>query len=253
MSLRKILERNESMSGDVQLQEVYGTENFGHFLYSLIKMEKPKTVIELGAGLGTTSLMIGQALKENNRGKLWAIDDGRDWKELQQYVDTEYKTHKEFFINLLKTYDLQHYISLGTRSLVEDNYFSTVEKIDMIFCDCTDAGPIGVIKLLKYYLPKMNKYSSIFLDRSSTINHSFLMIERIFNYLQYNKIPDIFLKDQNKKETDKLYELIRRTKFTIMHLTDRRDGKKNIVQNSRTWIKLEPLDVFIHNNVENFL
>tara|TARA_R100000742_G_C4257688_1_gene75536 strand:- start:246 stop:1007 length:762 start_codon:yes stop_codon:yes gene_type:complete len=253
MSLRKILERNESMSGEIQLQEVYGTENFGHFLYSLIKMEKPKTVIELGAGLGTTSLMIGQALKENNRGKLWAIDDGRDWKELQKYIGIKYKTHKQFFTDLLKTYDLKDNIILETKSLTEDNYFSTKEKIDMIFCDCTDAGPMGVIKLLKYYLPKMNTYSSMFLDRSSTINHAFLMIERVFNYLQNDKIPDIFSKDLNKKETDKLYEFIRRTKFTVMHLTDRRDGKKNVVQNSRTWIKIEPLDVFIHNNVENFL
>ena len=45
MSLRKILERNELKSKDneeEQLQEVYGTEHFAHFLYSLIKMEKPK-------------------------------------------------------------------------------------------------------------------------------------------------------------------------------------------------------------------
>ena len=49
MSLKEIIERNELKSKDnkeEQLQEVYGTEHFGYFLYSLIKMERPKTVIE---------------------------------------------------------------------------------------------------------------------------------------------------------------------------------------------------------------
>ena len=256
MSLRKILERNELKSKDneeEQLQEVYGTEHFAHFLYSLIKMEKPKTVVELGSGLGTTSLMIGQALKENNRGKLWAIDDGRDWKNLQKCLDTEYNTHKEFFIDLIKKYGLKSNIHLVKKSLTNNNYFNPLTKIDMIFCDCTDASAMGVINLLKYYLLKMNTYSSIFLDRSSTINHAFLMLEEIIKHFQNNKIPDIITKEWSKKQADQLYEFIRKTKFTLIHLTDQKDGKKNYEQNSRAWIKIEPLDVFIHNNVENFL
>ena len=258
MSLKEIIERNELKSKDnkeEQLQEVYGTEHFGYFLYSLIKMERPKTVIELGSGLGTTSLMIGKALKENNYGKLWAIDDGRDWKDLQKCLnlDIKYNTHKEFFIDLIKKYGLESNINFKTTSLTDKDYFHTKEKIDIVFCDCTDAGPTGVINLLKYYLLKMNTYSSIFLDRSSTINHSFLMLETIISHLQNNKIPDIITKNWSKKQIDKLYELIKKTKFTLIHLTDQREGKKNFQQNSRSWIKIDPLDVFIHNNVENFL
>jgi len=79
------------------------------------------------------------------------------------------------------------------------------------------------------------------------------MLETIISHLQNNKIPDIITKNWSKKQIDKLYELIKKTKFTLIHLTDQREGKKNFQQNSRSWIKIEPLDVFIHNNVENFL
>ena len=79
------------------------------------------------------------------------------------------------------------------------------------------------------------------------------MLETIINHLQNNKIPDIITKDWNKKQINQLYEFIKKTKFTLIHLTDQKEGKKNLQQNSRSWIKIEPLDVFIHNNVENFL
>ena len=47
---------------------VYGTEDFGIYLYSVIKMIKPQNVVELGTGLGATMLWSAQALLENNTG-----------------------------------------------------------------------------------------------------------------------------------------------------------------------------------------
>mgnify|MGYP006908462439 CR=1 FL=1 len=44
MSLTKIITRNEKLvNGYTKLSEIYGTENFNYFIYSLIKMDKPKT------------------------------------------------------------------------------------------------------------------------------------------------------------------------------------------------------------------
>ena len=49
MSLLKIIERNEKLvkNDDRKLSELYGTENFNYFIYSLVKMDKPKTVVEV--------------------------------------------------------------------------------------------------------------------------------------------------------------------------------------------------------------
>ena len=78
MSLLQIIERNEKLAknDDRKLSELYGTENFNYFIYSLIKMDKPKTVVELGSGLGTTTLMMAQAIKENKIGILHTIAFG---------------------------------------------------------------------------------------------------------------------------------------------------------------------------------
>ena len=59
--------------GDYSLSEEYGTENFCFLLYSLIKMQRPKNVIELGCGHGCVSTIIGQALKETKIRRVQAL------------------------------------------------------------------------------------------------------------------------------------------------------------------------------------
>ena len=66
---------------------IYGTEDFGVYFYSVIKMMKPKSILELGTGLGTTMLWAAQALDENNQGKIYTIDDGSEWNHLKKARD----------------------------------------------------------------------------------------------------------------------------------------------------------------------
>ena len=56
MSLEKVIRYiNSKVEGhDVTVGQMYGTENFCHLLYSLVKMEQPDTIIELGVGAGAT-------------------------------------------------------------------------------------------------------------------------------------------------------------------------------------------------------
>ena len=72
MSLEKVINyiNTKIRKDDLTIGEYYGTEHFGYLLYSLIRMEQPKTVVELGSGLGSTSCMMAQALKENGKGIL---------------------------------------------------------------------------------------------------------------------------------------------------------------------------------------
>ena len=46
--------------------ELYGTESFRHFLYSLVRMDRPSVVVELGCGGAATALMVSKALHENH-------------------------------------------------------------------------------------------------------------------------------------------------------------------------------------------
>lgn len=86
-NLKDIIDRNNLKIGDYSLSEEYGTENFCFLLYSLIKMQRPKNVIELGCGHGCVSTIIGQALKENKKGKLWCVDNQQDWPQLKQQLE----------------------------------------------------------------------------------------------------------------------------------------------------------------------
>ena len=63
----------------------YNTHDFSVFLYSLIKMQKPKCVLELGTGFGVTSFLAAQACKENNKGKVITVDSGLQWDQLTKY------------------------------------------------------------------------------------------------------------------------------------------------------------------------
>jgi len=254
MSLLEIIERNEKLvkNDDRKLSELYGTENFNYFIYSLIKMDKPKTVVELGSGLGTTTLMMAQAIKENKIGTLHTIDDGSDWDILKKFLDNENRDYKEFINELLNKYKVKDYVKYYNQNINENSFFEC-KNIDIIFFDCWEAGAKGCVNLIKNYLPKMSGYSHMFFDRSSTIHHAFLILEQVIQYLQKGKIPDIIKEGLTKKEITDLKEFVDSSKFTLIHLNDNKYGKKNSLQNSRSWIKIEPIDIFHHNNVENFL
>ena len=58
------------------------------FLYVLCKMLKPDTVVETGVAYGQSSSYILQALKENNKGILYSIDNiFRPWESLGKIGD----------------------------------------------------------------------------------------------------------------------------------------------------------------------
>ena len=67
--------------------KIYGTEDFSLYLYSLVKMTRPSTVLELGTGLGTAALWMALALKENNNGILHTIDDGSEWERIKPALE----------------------------------------------------------------------------------------------------------------------------------------------------------------------
>ena len=257
-NLKDIIDRNNLKIGDYSLSEEYGTENFCFLLYSLIKMQRPKNVIELGCGHGCVSTIIGQALKENKKGKLWCVDNQQDWPQLKQQLEkigehhNSYGEYFNFLINKFKLHDYVVYKNM-TIDFESNNIFKINDPIDLLFADATSTGPVECAYILNFYLSKMSDYSDIFIDRASTINSSFMTLEYIVDALQKNKIPKFLLKNKTESEIDYLYNFVKKSKFTLIHIAESSENKTNHYQNSTAWIKIEPLDIVIGNNVKNYL
>jgi hypothetical protein len=257
-SILDVIKRNNTIIEERTLSEIYGTEHFGYILYSLIRMQRPNNVIELGSGFGCVSTLIGQALKENNKGKVWCIDDQRDWDYLKSQLKKlgeNYDSYDDFFNTLINKFNLKNWIQYKNHPIDFENkesFFDIKEPIDILFADISDSGQKGCVRLLQFYLSKMSEYSSIFIDRSSTLNHAYLTLEYIVDCFEKGKIPKILLEFKTQEEIEYLYNFIRRSKFTLIHLAESPDMKWHNFQNSTAWLKIEPLDIFIGNGVTNY-
>ncbi len=64
--------------------ELYGTEDQALLFYSLVKMQRPENILELGTGFGVTAFWMAQALKENRAGRVWSVDNGEHWEQMVQ-------------------------------------------------------------------------------------------------------------------------------------------------------------------------
>src|SRR5215469_898617 len=55
--------------------EGFGTEDFCLFLYSLVRMQAPRTIVELGTGRGASAFWMALGAKQNHVGHVWSVDD----------------------------------------------------------------------------------------------------------------------------------------------------------------------------------
>lgn len=240
--------------------ELYGTENFCHFLYSLVRMDRPTVVVELGCGGGATSLMAAQALRENGHGQLWAIDNGSDWTSdvVRESClsalgcgDAD-MPYGGFIRTLCDRFGLSDRMSLVEMTLNGTDFFDPGQKIDMLFSDATPSHAEGCVALLKYYLPRMSSYSSIFIDRAGTINHAWLLLRYVVDRLQAGKIPWRLTDGCTEDEQLAIERLVKTCEIQLINLTETNHNKKTRMQNSRAWIKIQPQDYVPHNNVLTF-
>lgn len=264
MSVQRILDYVRARGrapDDGTIGEIYGTENFCVFLYSLLRMEQPEVVVELGVGAGVTTLLAAQALRENGRGHVWAVDDGSDWdgvptrprlQEALGYAD-EQEDYAGFLRRLLARFELGEVVTHVALRTAADQFFAPPEKIGVVFADAPPSDAEGCVALLRYYLPRMRPYSSIFIDRASTLNHAYLLLNHVVEQLDRGKIPLHLLAGLGDEQEDDLRHLVAHSRFSIVHLTETRHGKRHWKQNSRAWLRIEPNDYLPHNDVISFV
>jgi predicted O-methyltransferase YrrM len=240
--------------------ELFGTENFCHFLYSLVRMDRPTVVVELGCGGAATALMVGKALHENAHGHCWTVDNGSDWaiESVRRTCQIPFgkfdgnETYAAFVRRLLETFRFSDVATLVEMDLDGSNFFAPDGSIDMLFADATPSNVGGCLSLLKYYLPRVSPFSSIFIDRAGTINHAFLFLKYVIGQLNNGKIPWHLLEGLDDERRCALERLVRTCEFQFINLTESKHGKRNTLQNSRAWIKIQPVDYLPHNDVVSF-
>lgn len=209
---------------------IYGTEDFAFYFYGLIKMIKPKVILELGTGYGATAFLAAHACKENGQGKIISFDDGSQWQENIPY---------EKFINeKIKEFNLTDYIDFKKTTLDLDRFdeIKHLEEVNVVFNDI-NAQPRYFFSMLNFLLPRINKEAYFFIDRGATFWPSFCAIELTLEKLNYGKIPRSlyhFIDDKEKFE-----QLIKKYKFSVQYV--RKASKSD--QDSFALIKIEEYDI----------
>ncbi len=235
--------------------EAYGTETFCWFLYSVIRMEMPRTVVEIGSGRGISTVASALALKHNRHGTLWSVDDGSDWHRIRPSCQaalgyrSESEGYESFRERLLRHCDVSAEVRLISETAADGTYFAPPEAIDLLFVDAGDTHPAGCVGFLRFYLPRMAAHSSLFIDGASTYWDSYLFVERLVELLNAQQLPHSLRVGLSPEDELRLQELVRSSRFTLVHLVDRSPAKVNTLQNGRCWIQIRPCDVVADGTV----
>lgn len=221
----------------------YGSESLSIHLYSWARLLKPKVCVELGTGLGSTSLWMGAAMQENGFGVVHTVDDGTQWLDMQEYLEDNghhYQLYNEYLDHTINKFDLNDYVKyhpINMQEFTNDVLPTIDDKIGILFSDYRH-GPIIIIGLLAKYLPHMAEESLIFIDSAPTYYPSYAMMKDLINQLNSGK--NIKLLDIWAEDVDALHEKIRTSKFDLINIYEQ--GKHE--QNSTAVIKITANDIF---------
>jgi hypothetical protein len=234
----------------------FGTEDFSLFLYSLVRMHAPETVVELGTGLGVSAFWMALAAKRNETGHIWTVDDFEFFDRRKSLVEEiiaklretniislENSTAEEYYSRISSLFGLDPYLTFvkSKIALNEVGHFTEYpfagRPIDLLFSDFKHGG-ISILELLGHFLPHMTSSSSIFIHSAPTSWPSYLLLEQLCSQLNAGKVPKLL---QDFCSVD-LGEFVRQRRIVLVHLTERKDRN----QNSAAWLKIEPVDVLPH-------
>lgn len=240
-----------------QLGTLHGSEEICVLLYSLIKREKPKVVVELGTGMGVSTAWMAAAMKENGFGRIITYDNGShfDKANVKEFLSRLYGplegladkgatgTYEEFLSKLFEMVDVSSHVKyvIGDLDLSNvENVASDLEgqKIDLLFSDYMHSAEM-VQNIVGAFLPLMADTSSIFIDSASTHVPSFLTLERLVQLLNLGKIPQRMGRQQSDAQRAATRDLLSTSSFKLMHLVEKLDRP----QNSTAWIRIEPYDM----------
>ena len=230
------------------LGQPYGTEDFCFFLYSLIRMNRPRTIVELGTGYGCSALWMALGCKVSGSGHVWSFDDGTRLDSLPELLsESRDRLARTAWANLdratpstmnviLARLGLESHVTFvrermslapGTKLLTQELH----EPIDLLFADFRH-DPAAITSILAYFLPRMAPSSSIFIDSASSFQPSYILLEHLAGHVEMGELPPML---QDAAIVD-IKARLDNHRITLVHLT--KVGRSE--QNSVAWLKLEP-------------
>lgn len=231
---------------------IFGTEDFGLFLYSLVRLHAPRTIVELGTGLGVSSFWMALAAKRNRVGHVWTVDDLSLFETSQILREIIVRllpksqtppTPQHYFHEVSRLLQLEEYLTFVYEriDLEEERHFDRYpfgnDAVDLLFSDFL-CGPSEILALLGHFLPRMSPASSIFIDSASATWPCYLLLEQLIGQLNRGQVPEAL---QDRSYVD-LHQLMRDRRIVLTHITK----FNKIDQNSTAWMKIEPVDIFPH-------
>ncbi|MDJ1110515.1 class I SAM-dependent methyltransferase [Macrococcus caseolyticus] len=216
---------------------IYGSELIAQQLYVLIKREKLINVIELGTGLGVTSVWIGTALKENEKGLLNTFDNFEHSGELQRLgIQQELVIYNN--ISKLKLNDVikmnKMNINLDDEKFQEN--FSEMDNIDLIFSDFSH-GISDIQNIFRTFLPYLGDKMHIFIDSVPSNLEAKYYLNQLIEDFNNSKIASFIYKQTDKEMIWQSIQNILCSKFTIHHIEE----KDTTHQGATTWIIIEKI------------
>lgn len=132
-----------------------GLGDSSYLLYGLIRSMKPEVCVEIGSARGRSACFIGMALKENGRGKLFAIDPHQptDWNDFKS-VDTF-----EIMKNNLAALRVSRQVEI-VRMTSEQTARGWSRQIDMIFID-GDHSYEGIKRDWELFVPYLTTFGVV--------------------------------------------------------------------------------------------
>jgi hypothetical protein len=249
-----IADRSSLLQLNAIAGEDYGTEDFSLFLFSLVKMHIPETVVELGTGLGVSALWMALAARENGIGHVWTVDDFEWFNRRPERATAIIRGLCDLGIdNIEQAGASSIYSALAAHlqldstltfvkakiALSERNHFDLYSfhprPIDLLFSDFNHGGS-AVLLLLAHFIPRLAPAASIIIHSASTAWTSYLLLEQLISQLNSGKVP----KALQDVAVVNLQPFIENRRITLMHLVE----KKARNQNSAAWLRFEPADVF---------
>jgi hypothetical protein len=122
----------------------YEKNNYGDLFYSLIRIYRPKTVIELGTKAGYSAYHIARGLKKNRTGKLYCYDL---WEKYPFRSVPKAKAEK----NLKRYKDIVRFKSTDATKV-----YKLHRKVDILHVDLSNEGEI-LNNVIPHWISRVNQ------------------------------------------------------------------------------------------------
>ncbi|UPG87455.1 class I SAM-dependent methyltransferase [Luteibacter aegosomatis] len=238
-----------------KLGPIYGGEYLATLFHSLIRRERPRTVLELGTGLGVTTAWLASAVKENGIGRVYTYDNGSQFEgirnaaasllqEVSWPATSETKDYARFLEEVWRRAGVDNEIEfrlcdIDVRALSAGS--GAIEgqgPVDMVFADY-DHSPGNVVRLLGYLLPLLSDSGSVFVDSAPTHIPTHELIQRVLAELNSGSLTSFSDLGLGEEQHSRIRRLSSTSYFSYMPMIESEHRK----QNSTAWIKALPRDL----------